>query len=65
MFGIIYKITNNINEKIYIGQTTQSLRKRFQSKNKYFKMQKTSFCKKDEQGKSNENTINNNQKILC
>lgn len=26
---IIYKITNKINKKIYIGQTTQSLRKRW------------------------------------
>lgn len=28
-FGIIYKITNTINGKVYIGQTTASLRKRF------------------------------------
>jgi group I intron endonuclease len=27
---IIYKITNKINNKVYIGQTTQSLKKRFQ-----------------------------------
>ena len=27
--GWIYKITNNINNKIYIGQTTQSIEKRF------------------------------------
>jgi len=27
-FGIIYKVTNLINNKIYIGQTTGSLEKR-------------------------------------
>lgn len=30
MFGIIYIITNSINEKIYIGQTIQSLKSRWQ-----------------------------------
>ena len=30
MIGIIYKITNLINGKIYIGQTVQSLKKRFE-----------------------------------
>lgn len=29
MFGIIYKITNLVNNKIYIGQTVQRLNKRF------------------------------------
>lgn len=28
-FGIIYKITNSFNEKVYIGQTWQSLKNRF------------------------------------
>ncbi len=28
IYGIIYKITNNVNKKIYIGQTIQSLAKR-------------------------------------
>lgn len=27
-FGIIYKITNKLNSKVYIGQTTQKLSKR-------------------------------------
>lgn len=42
MFGKIYKITNNINGKIYVGQTTKTLKERFQkhcwgttSKDKY------------------------------
>lgn len=30
-YGVIYKITNTINNKIYIGQTTQSIKKRFTS----------------------------------
>lgn len=30
MFGIIYIITNSINEKVYIGQTIQSLKDRWQ-----------------------------------
>lgn len=30
-FGIIYKITNTVNNKIYIGQTIHSLKKRFQA----------------------------------
>lgn len=30
MLGLIYKITNNINGKIYIGQTKKSLKERFQ-----------------------------------
>ena len=30
MFGIIYIITNSINEKVYIGQTIQSLKNRWQ-----------------------------------
>ena len=30
MIGIIYKITNLVNGKIYIGQTVQSLKKRFE-----------------------------------
>lgn len=29
MFGKIYKIVNDLNDKIYVGQTTQSLSKRF------------------------------------
>ena len=29
MYGIIYKITNLINQKIYIGQTIQALKRRF------------------------------------
>lgn len=29
MLGKIYKITNNLNNKVYIGQTTQSLTRRF------------------------------------
>ena len=29
MIGYIYKITNNINNKIYIGKTTYSIEKRF------------------------------------
>lgn len=29
--GYIYKITNNINQKIYIGKTSQSIDKRFRS----------------------------------
>lgn len=29
-FGIIYKVTNKVNGKIYIGQTTQALRRRAQ-----------------------------------
>lgn len=29
MYGIIYKITNNVNGKIYIGLTTRSLHERF------------------------------------
>ncbi len=29
MIGFIYKITNSINSKIYIGQTTQSIKKRW------------------------------------
>lgn len=28
-FGVIYKITNILNGKIYIGQTTKSIEKRF------------------------------------
>lgn len=31
MFGIIYKITNKLSGKAYVGQTTQSLRKRWNS----------------------------------
>ncbi len=30
MFGIIYIITNSINEKVYIGQTIQTLKERWQ-----------------------------------
>ena len=30
MLGKIYKITNHINGKIYVGQTTKSLKERFQ-----------------------------------
>lgn len=30
MFGYIYKITNKLNGKIYVGKTTQSIEKRFQ-----------------------------------
>ena len=30
VYGIIYKITNLINNKIYIGQTTTSLKRRWQ-----------------------------------
>lgn len=30
MLGLIYKITNNINGKIYIGQTRKTLKERFQ-----------------------------------
>ena len=30
MLGKIYKITNKINGKVYIGQTTKSLKERFQ-----------------------------------
>lgn len=29
MFGVVYKITNLINNKIYIGQTTQPINRRF------------------------------------
>ena len=29
MNGFIYKITNNINDKIYIGKTLSSIEKRF------------------------------------
>ena len=29
MFGVVYKITNLINNKIYIGQTTQKINRRF------------------------------------
>ena len=28
MYGIIYKVTNNVNQKVYIGQTTTSLEER-------------------------------------
>ena len=28
-YGIIYKITNKVNGKVYIGQTTKSLKKRW------------------------------------
>ena len=30
MFGIIYIITNSINDKVYIGQTIQTLKSRWQ-----------------------------------
>ena len=30
MYGYIYKITNNTNKKIYIGQTTRTIEKRVQ-----------------------------------
>ena len=30
MTGFIYKITNDINQKVYIGKTTKSLEKRWQ-----------------------------------
>ena len=29
MFGIIYKISNSINDKVYIGQTVRTIKKRF------------------------------------
>ena len=29
MYGIIYKITNNNNKKLYIGQTTTTCKRRF------------------------------------
>lgn len=30
IYGYIYKITNNINSKVYIGQTTRTVEARFQ-----------------------------------
>lgn len=29
MYGIIYKITNLVNNKVYIGQTKQTLKRRY------------------------------------
>lgn len=42
MYGIIYKITNKVNNKIYIGQTTKGFKKRYCgnikfTKNRYLK----------------------------
>lgn len=34
MYGVIYKITNTINNKCYIGQTTVGVRERYQISNK-------------------------------
>ena len=44
MYGIIYKITNKENNKIYIGQTTQSLSKRFRQ---HYNV----ACRKEKEGK--------------
>ena len=39
-FGVIYKITNSINNKVYIGQTTQNPKKRFKQHMYEFKRNK-------------------------
>ena len=32
VYGVIYKITNKVNNKVYIGQTTRCFNKRYDSK---------------------------------
>lgn len=39
--GYIYKITNTVNDKIYVGQTTRTIEKRFQEHIKNSKFKKT------------------------
>lgn len=44
-YGLIYKMTNKINGMIYIGQTTQSLKRRIASHKSHLKNTKTKLAK--------------------